>query len=70
MTLHHAAQIAAAAQWLDDDVVTLQISVDDATRVRFLERNAKIQWGIMVCVFGLSHAPALLLLDAFRERRA
>lgn len=30
---------------------------------RFLERNAKIQWGIMVCVFGLSHAPALLLMD-------
>jgi phosphatidate cytidylyltransferase len=32
---------------------------------RFLERNAKIQWGLMVCVYGLSHAPALLLL-AFR----
>jgi phosphatidate cytidylyltransferase len=30
---------------------------------RFLERNAKIQWAIMVCVYGLSHAPALLLLD-------
>ncbi|WP_425257825.1 phosphatidate cytidylyltransferase [Rubrivivax sp. RP6-9] len=30
---------------------------------RFLERNAKIQWGIMVCVYGLSHAPALLLLQ-------
>jgi phosphatidate cytidylyltransferase len=30
---------------------------------RFLERTAKIQWGIMVCVYGLSHAPALLLLD-------
>ncbi|RZT94964.1 phosphatidate cytidylyltransferase [Rivibacter subsaxonicus] len=30
---------------------------------RFLERNAKIQWGIMVCIFGLSHTPALLLLD-------
>ncbi|WP_418316996.1 phosphatidate cytidylyltransferase [Piscinibacter sakaiensis] len=30
---------------------------------RFLERNAKIQWAIMVCVFGLSHAPALLLLE-------
>lgn len=30
---------------------------------RFLERNAKIQWGIMVCIFGLSHAPALLLLN-------
>jgi phosphatidate cytidylyltransferase len=23
---------------------------------RFLERNAKIQWGVMVCVYGLSHA--------------
>jgi phosphatidate cytidylyltransferase len=30
---------------------------------RFLERNAKIQWGIMVCIYGLSHAPALLLLE-------
>jgi phosphatidate cytidylyltransferase len=30
---------------------------------RFVERNAKIQWGIMICVFGLSHAPALLLLQ-------
>ena len=30
---------------------------------RFLERNAKIQWGIVVCVYGLSHAPALVLLD-------
>ena len=29
----------------------------------FLERNAKMQWGIMVCVFGLSHVPAILLLD-------
>jgi len=30
---------------------------------RFLERNAKIQWGIVVCVYGLSHAPALVLID-------
>jgi phosphatidate cytidylyltransferase len=30
---------------------------------RFLERSAKIQFGIMVCVYGLSHAPALLLLN-------
>ena len=30
---------------------------------RFLERNAKLQWGIMVCIYGLSHAPALVLLD-------
>ena len=29
---------------------------------RFLERHAKLQWGIMVCVYGLSHVPALLLL--------
>jgi phosphatidate cytidylyltransferase len=28
----------------------------------FLERNAKLQWGIMVSVYGLSHVPALLLL--------
>ena len=30
---------------------------------RFLERTAKIQWGIMVCIYGMSHAPALLLVD-------
>ena len=30
---------------------------------RFLERNAKLQWGILVCVYGMSHVPALLLLD-------
>jgi len=30
---------------------------------RFLERNAKLQWGIMVCVYGMSHVPALLPLD-------
>ena len=30
---------------------------------RFLERTAKIQWGITVCVYGMSHTPALLLLE-------
>jgi phosphatidate cytidylyltransferase len=30
---------------------------------RFLERNAKLQWGIVVCIYGMSHVPALLLLD-------
>lgn len=30
---------------------------------RFLERNAKLQWGIMVCVYGLSHVPGILLLQ-------
>lgn len=29
----------------------------------FLERTAKIQWGLMVCVYCVSHAPALLMLD-------
>lgn len=29
----------------------------------FLERTAKIQWASMVCVYCLSHAPALLMLD-------
>ncbi len=28
----------------------------------FLERNTKIQWGVMLTVFCLSHAPALMLL--------
>jgi phosphatidate cytidylyltransferase len=28
----------------------------------FLERTAKIQWGLMVCVYCVSHAPALLSL--------
>jgi phosphatidate cytidylyltransferase len=30
---------------------------------RFLERTAIIQWGLMVCVYCVSHAPALLLLQ-------
>ena len=29
---------------------------------RFLERAAKIQWGLMICVYCVSHAPALLML--------
>lgn len=29
---------------------------------RFLERTAKIQWGLMVCVYCVSHAPAIFLL--------
>jgi phosphatidate cytidylyltransferase len=30
---------------------------------KFLERTAKIQWGLMVCVYCLSYVPALLSLD-------
>jgi phosphatidate cytidylyltransferase len=34
---------------------------------RFLERTAKIQAGLMVCVYCLSHAPALLSLQIVRD---
>ena len=30
---------------------------------RFLERAAKVQWGLMIAVFCVSHVPALLTLD-------
>lgn len=30
---------------------------------RFLERAAKIQWALMICVYCVSHAPALLTLN-------
>lgn len=30
---------------------------------RFLERGAEMQWGLMIAVFCISHAPALLTLD-------
>jgi len=30
---------------------------------RFLERIADIHWGLMVCVYAVSHVPALLMLD-------
>ena len=37
---------------------------------RFLERTSKVQWGLMVCVFCISHVPALLTLNipGFEER--
>lgn len=30
---------------------------------RYLERVSKVQWGLMICVFCLSHAPAIATLD-------
>jgi phosphatidate cytidylyltransferase len=30
---------------------------------RFLERAAKVQWGLMICVYCISHVPALLTLQ-------
>jgi len=29
----------------------------------FLERSAKIQWGVMICIYCISHVPALMLLE-------
>lgn len=34
----------------------------------FLERTAKIQWGVMIAIYCISHAPALLLLDMPGQR--
>ncbi len=39
------------------------VSVVAQDTEHFLERNAKIQWAVMVCVYAISHAPALLFLD-------
>src|SRR3546814_2884692 len=30
---------------------------------QFLERTTKIQWGVMIAIYCISHAPALLILD-------
>jgi len=30
---------------------------------RFLERSSEIQWGLLICVYFLSHVPAVLMLD-------
>jgi phosphatidate cytidylyltransferase len=38
----------------------IAISGDSAA---FLERSSKIQWGLMVCVYCVSHVPALLMLE-------
>jgi phosphatidate cytidylyltransferase len=39
----------------------LEVLAGDMTR--FLERTSKIQWGLMLCVYCISHVPALLALD-------
>ncbi|MBM6704156.1 phosphatidate cytidylyltransferase [Sutterella massiliensis] len=33
---------------------------------RYLERVAKVQWGVMLCVYCVSHAPAIAMLDLTR----
>jgi phosphatidate cytidylyltransferase len=42
--------------------VPIRIAIAGDTE-RFLERTAKIHWGLMVCVYCVSHAPALLSLE-------
>ena len=39
-------------------IAAMRSDIDD-----FLSRSAKQQWGLMVTVYSLSHAPALLMLD-------
>ncbi|MBA2690218.1 MAG: phosphatidate cytidylyltransferase [Burkholderiales bacterium] len=39
------------------------LSVLSQDTEHFLERTAKIQWGIMVAIYCISHVPALLLLE-------
>ena len=34
-----------------------------ADTTRFLERASKVQWGLMICVYCLSHVPALMTLN-------
>jgi phosphatidate cytidylyltransferase len=34
-----------------------------ADTTRFLERTAKVQWGLMICVYCLSYVPALVTLE-------
>ncbi len=48
----------------------LAVLAGDTTR--FLERTAKVQWGLMICVFCLSHVPALLNLriPGYADRNA
>ncbi len=43
---------------------TMAISGDPK---RFLERTAKLQLGLIICVYSLSYAPALLTMEPFHE---
>jgi phosphatidate cytidylyltransferase len=43
--------------------LVLPVIVAVGSTERLLERVAKMQWGLMTCVFCISHVPALLTLD-------
>jgi phosphatidate cytidylyltransferase len=47
-------------------LVPARVALAGDTR-EFLVRTAVIQWGLMICVYCVSHAPALLMLDAHGE---
>jgi phosphatidate cytidylyltransferase len=38
------------------------LSASGGDTTRYLERTAKVQWGLMICVYCISHVPALLNL--------
>lgn len=38
------------------------LSALHADSTRFLERSSKVQWGLMISIYGISHVPALLAL--------
>lgn len=42
-------------------LITSRMALSGDTE-RFLERTATVQWGLMACVYCVSHAPALLML--------
>lgn len=39
------------------------VAVSSADSARFLERAATMQWGLVICVYCISHVPALMTLD-------
>lgn len=39
------------------------VAVYSTDTTRFLERAAKMQWGLMICVYCISHVPALMTLE-------
>ncbi|HEX3347015.1 MAG TPA: phosphatidate cytidylyltransferase [Acetobacteraceae bacterium] len=49
-------------------VILPAISVLAGDTTDFLARNAKVQWGLWLCVYALSCAPALLLLNTSADR--
>lgn len=43
-------------------IIPILAAVHEDT-TRFLERMAKLQWGLMICVYSISHVPALMTLE-------